>query len=34
VRDIVLYGHNKMPGFGRVLSQEQVDRLIEYLHTL
>lgn len=34
VRDIILYGHNKMPGFSRVLSQEQVDRLLEYLHTL
>lgn len=34
VRDIILYGHNKMPAFGRVLSQEQVDRLLEYLHTL
>lgn len=34
VRDIILYGHNKMPGFGRVLSDQQVDRLLEYLHTL
>ncbi|HYG98109.1 MAG TPA: cytochrome c [Terriglobales bacterium] len=34
VRQIILYGHNKMPGFGRVLSDEQVERLMEYLHTL
>lgn len=34
VRDVVLLGRAKMPGFGRVLSQQQVDDLLAYLHTL
>jgi mono/diheme cytochrome c family protein len=34
VGDIVRYGRNMMPGFGQVLSQQQVDDLLAYLHTL
>jgi mono/diheme cytochrome c family protein len=32
--DIVLYGRSKMPGFGQVLNQQQVQDLLAYLHTL
>ncbi len=34
VRDVVLYGRAKMPGFGRALSPQQLDDLLAYLHTL
>ena len=34
IRDVVVLGRSKMPGFGRVLSQQQVDDLLAYLHTL
>ncbi len=34
VRDIVSLGRSKMPAFGRVLSPDQVDDLLAYLHTL
>ena len=34
VRDVVNLGRSKMPAFGRVLTPEQVDDLIAYLHTL
>ncbi len=34
VRDVVLLGKAKMPGFGRALDQEQTDQLMAYLHTL
>jgi mono/diheme cytochrome c family protein len=34
VGDIVRYGRNMMPAFGQVLSQQQVDDLLAYLHTL
>lgn len=34
VRDVVVLGKSKMPGFGRVLDQEQTDALLAYLHTL
>lgn len=34
VRDVVLLGRSKMPGFGRALTQQQVDDLLAYLHTL
>ena len=34
VRDVILLGKSKMPGFGRVLSPEQADELMAYLHTL
>ena len=34
VRDETLLGRAKMPGFGRVLNQQQLDKLLEYLHTL
>ncbi|MFB3917892.1 MAG: cytochrome c [Terriglobales bacterium] len=34
VREIVVYGRAKMPGFGRVLSSQQIDQVMEYLHTL
>jgi len=34
VGDIVRYGRNMMPGFGQVLSQQQADDLLAYLHTL
>ena len=34
VREVILLGRSKMNGFGRVLSPQQVDDLIAYLHTL
>ena len=34
VRDVVILGRSKMPGFGRALTQQQVDDLLAYLHTL
>lgn len=34
VGDIILYGRSKMPGFGQALSQQQVQDLLLYLHTL
>jgi mono/diheme cytochrome c family protein len=34
VTDIVRLGRNKMPGFGPVLSQQQINDLLAYLHTL
>ena len=34
VMDIIRYGRDKMPGYGQVLSQEQIDDLLAYLHTL
>jgi len=34
VRDIVSYGHDKMPGFSRSLTEQQIDEVIIYLHTL
>jgi mono/diheme cytochrome c family protein len=34
VGDIVRYGRNMMPGFGQVLSPQQADDLLAYLHTL
>src|SRR6185437_9530255 len=33
-RDIIRYGRNKMEGFGNVLSDEQINDLLAYLHTL
>jgi mono/diheme cytochrome c family protein len=34
VSDIVRMGRNKMEGFGQVLTQEQINDLLAYLHTL
>lgn len=34
VRDIVTIGRNKMEGFGNILTPEQVNELLAYLHTL
>ena len=34
VREIIVVGHNKMPSYGRVLTEQQIDDLMEYLHTL
>ena len=34
VGDIVRYGRNTMPGFGQVLSPQQIRDLLAYLHTL
>ncbi len=34
VREIVVLGRSKMPAFGRVLTEQQVDDLLAYLHTL
>ena len=33
-RDIIRYGRNKMDGFGNVLTDEQINDLLAYLHTL
>jgi mono/diheme cytochrome c family protein len=34
VTDIVRMGREKMPGFGQVLNQGQIDDLLAYMHTL
>ncbi len=34
VSDVIKYGRAKMPAFGPVLTQRQIDDLIAYLHTL
>jgi mono/diheme cytochrome c family protein len=34
VGDIIRMGRNKMEGFGQVLTQEQINDLLAYLHTL
>ena len=34
VGDIIRLGRNKMEGFGQVLTQEQINDLLAYLHTL
>lgn len=34
VTDIIQLGRDKMPGFGPVLNQQQVNDLLAYLHTL
>jgi mono/diheme cytochrome c family protein len=34
VSDIIRMGRNNMQGFGQVLTQEQIDDLLAYLHTL
>src|SRR5215470_6293158 len=33
-RDLILYGRDKMPGYSQDLSQQQIDDLLAYLHTL
>jgi len=33
-RDIIKDGRNKMRGFGNVLTDEQINDLLAYLHTL
>jgi mono/diheme cytochrome c family protein len=34
VREVIELGRSKMPAFGRVLNQQQMDDLLAYLHTL
>lgn len=34
VNDIIRIGRNKMDGFGNVLTEEQINDLLAYLHTL
>jgi mono/diheme cytochrome c family protein len=34
VTDVIKMGRNKMPAFGQVLNQQQIDDLLAYLHTL
>jgi mono/diheme cytochrome c family protein len=34
VREIVIYGRAKMPAYGRALTSEQVNIVMDYLHTL
>lgn len=34
VSEIILYGRSKMPAFGQVMNQQQVQDLLAYLHTL
>jgi len=34
VREVILLGRSKMPAFGRVLTSQQVEDLLAYLHTL
>jgi mono/diheme cytochrome c family protein len=33
-KDIIRMGRNKMDGFGNVLTDEQINDLLAYLHTL
>jgi mono/diheme cytochrome c family protein len=33
-REVILLGRAKMPGFSRVLDEQQVNELLQYLHTL
>jgi mono/diheme cytochrome c family protein len=33
-RDIIRFGRSKMPGFGQTLSDEQIEDLLVYMHTL
>jgi mono/diheme cytochrome c family protein len=34
VGDIIRIGRNKMDGFNQILTQQQIDDLLAYLHTL
>jgi mono/diheme cytochrome c family protein len=34
VSEIVKFGRSKMPGYGQVLTQQQIDDLLAYMHTL
>jgi mono/diheme cytochrome c family protein len=34
VLDLLRYGRSKMPAYGQVLNQQQMDELLAYLHTL
>jgi mono/diheme cytochrome c family protein len=34
VAEITKFGRSKMPGFGQVLTQQQVGDLLAYMHTL
>ena len=34
VTDVIKLGRNKMPAFGQELTQQQIDELLAYLHTL
>jgi mono/diheme cytochrome c family protein len=34
VTDVIRMGRNKMPAYGQVLNQEQINDLLAYLHTL
>jgi len=34
VKDVIRIGRNKMDGFGNVLTDEQINDLLAYLHTL
>src|ERR1700741_187595 len=34
VAEIIRFGRSKMPGYGQVLSQQQVQDLLAYMHTL
>ncbi len=34
VREVIVAGRAKMPGFGRVLTDQQIQDLLAYLHTL
>ncbi len=34
VTDVIKMGRNKMPGFSQELTQQQINDLLAYLHTL
>lgn len=34
VSDIIRFGRAKMPGFGQVLTQDQIQEMLVYMHTL
>ena len=34
VTEITKFGRSKMPGFGQVMTQQQIDDMLAYMHTL
>jgi mono/diheme cytochrome c family protein len=34
VKELIRYGRSKMPAYGQILDQQQLDDLMAYLHTL
>jgi mono/diheme cytochrome c family protein len=34
VKELIRFGRSKMPAYGQILTQQQLDDLMAYLHTL